>query len=85
MAPCRSSRASAASRIPSSTRTTGFTFGPVTSKNLSAALGRASFAFHDKAAWRQLQLNGLATDVSWRNRAGEYAALYRDLIASRTA
>jgi starch synthase len=62
---------------------TGFTFGPVTSGNLSAALGRASFAFHDKPAWRQLQLAGLATDVSWRNRAGEYAALYRGLMASR--
>jgi starch synthase len=62
---------------------TGFTFGPVTSGNLSAALGRASFAFHDKPAWRQLQLAGLTTDVSWRNRAGEYAALYRGLMASR--
>ena len=62
---------------------TGFTFGPVTSQNLSAALRRASFAFHDKPAWRQLQLAGLATDVSWRNRAGEYATLYRDLMTSR--
>ncbi|QPF93527.1 glycogen synthase GlgA [Bradyrhizobium commune] len=62
---------------------TGFTFGPVTSDNLSAALRRASLAFHDKPAWRQLQLTGLATDVSWRNRAGEYAALYRGLMASR--
>jgi starch synthase len=64
---------------------TGFTFGPVSSENLSAALRRASFAFHDKAAWRQLQRTGLATDVSWRHRAGEYAALYRDLTASRRA
>jgi starch synthase len=55
----------------------------VTSANLSATLGRASFTFHDKATWRQLQLAGLATDVSWRNRAGEYAALYRGLMASR--
>ena len=62
---------------------TGFTFGPVTSENLSAALARASFAFHDKEAWRRLQLAGLSTDVSWRNRAGEYATLYRGLMASR--
>jgi starch synthase len=62
---------------------TGFTFGPVTPENLSAALERASFAFHDKPAWRRLQLAGLATDVSWRNRAGEYAALYRDLMVTR--
>ncbi|WP_456619854.1 MULTISPECIES: glycogen synthase GlgA [unclassified Bradyrhizobium] len=64
---------------------TGFTFGPVTSKNLSAALGRASFTFHDRPAWRKLQLMGLATDVSWRNRAGDYAALYRGIIAARRA
>ena len=83
MAPCRSWRASAASPTPCIDATTGFTFGPVTSANLSATLGRASFTYHDKATWRQLQLAGLATDVSWRNRAGEYAALYRGLMASR--
>jgi starch synthase len=30
-------------------------------------------------------LSGLATDVSWRNRAGDYAGLYRGLMASRRA
>ena len=62
---------------------TGFRFGPVTVENLAGALRRAAGFFHDKQAWRRLQLNGMSTDVSWRNRAGQYAALYRDAVASR--
>jgi starch synthase len=64
---------------------TGFTFGPVTPANLASALRKASLAFHDKPVWRKLQQNGMTTDVSWRNRAGEYAALYRDIAAARGA
>jgi starch synthase len=62
---------------------TGFKFGPVTADALAGSLRKANIAFHDKATWRRLQRNGLATDVSWRNRAGDYAALYRGLMAAR--
>ncbi|WP_245315514.1 glycogen/starch synthase, partial [Bradyrhizobium neotropicale] len=62
---------------------TGFKFAPVTAEALAGTLRKANIAFHDKLTWRRLQLSGLATDVSWRNRAGDYAALYRDLIAAR--
>ncbi|UCF52527.1 MAG: glycogen synthase GlgA [Bradyrhizobium sp.] len=62
---------------------TGFKFAPVTAEALAGALRKANVAFHDKGVWRRLQWGGLATDVSWRNRAGDYAALYRDLMASR--
>jgi len=62
---------------------TGFKFAPVTADALAGSLGKASATFRNKASWRRLQLSGLATDVSWRNRAGDYAALYRDLMASR--
>jgi starch synthase len=58
---------------------TGFKFGPVTSDDLGRALRRAAIAYHDKQAWRTLQQNGMSTDVSWRNRAGRYAALYREI------
>lgn len=64
---------------------TGFKFAPVTADALAGSLRKANAAFHDKPTWRRLQLSGLATDVSWRNRAGEYAALYRGLVASRRA
>ncbi|HMI17002.1 MAG TPA: glycogen synthase GlgA, partial [Bradyrhizobium sp.] len=63
--------------------TTGFKFGPVTVENLAGALRRANMAFHDKQAWRRLQDNGMSTDVSWRNRASRYAALYREVVAVR--
>jgi starch synthase len=62
---------------------TGFKFGPVTADAFAGTLRKANAAFHNKATWRRLQLSGLATDVSWRNRAGEYAGLYRSLTASR--
>jgi starch synthase len=63
---------------------TGFKFGPVTAEALADALRRANILWHDQQAWRRLQHNGMSTDVSWRNRASRYAALYRDVvIASR--
>src|SRR6202007_450589 len=46
---------------------TGFKCAPVTTDNLADALRRAQAAFQDKVAWRQIQQNGMATDVSWRN------------------
>jgi len=55
----------------------------VTAEALAGSLRKANTTFHDKPTWRRLQRNGLATDVSWRGRAGEYAALYRDLMTSR--
>src|SRR5262249_20688456 len=59
---------------------TGIKFAPVTAEHLARALRRAAFAFHDKSAWRRLQLNGMATDVSWRGPAKQYAELYRRLL-----
>lgn len=62
---------------------TGFKLAAVTAGGLSAALGRAHVAFHDKPAWRKLQQNGMSTDVSWRSRAARYAELYRTLVETR--
>jgi starch synthase len=62
---------------------TGFKFAPVTSENLAGALRKAGNTFHDKDAWRRLQHNGMSTDVSWRDRASQYAALYRDVVSAR--
>jgi starch synthase len=63
--------------------TTGFKFGPVTVENLAGAFSRANNSFHDKHAWRGLQHNGMSTDVSWRNRASQYAALYQEVVEAR--
>ncbi len=58
---------------------TGVQFSPVTSDNLAAALGRAAKLFRDRPAWRNMQKNGMTTDVSWQLPARRYAALYREL------
>lgn len=60
---------------------TGFQFAPVTEAMLEAALGRALTLWADPAAWRQVQRNGMATDVSWGRPARHYAALYREVAA----
>lgn len=61
---------------------TGVQFGPVTAEMLAAALAKTRALFADKALWRALQLNGMRTDVSWRNPAQHYAQLYRTLAAA---
>ena len=59
---------------------TGFKFGPVTAENLAGVLQRACATFHDVAAWRRIQRNGMSIDVSWRNPASRYADLYSSLV-----
>jgi starch synthase len=62
---------------------TGFKFSPVTTDNLRGAVRRAHAAFADRSQWRALRANGMNTDVSWRGRAGRYAALYREIVQMR--
>ncbi len=61
---------------------TGFKFASVTAEGLKGTLRKANLAYHDPLTWRRLQLSGMATDVSWRHRAGDYATLYREIIAA---
>jgi starch synthase len=61
-------------------RQTGFKFAPFTGENLARVLQRACATFHDVAAWRRIQRNGMSTDVSWRSPASRYADLYRSLV-----
>jgi len=63
---------------------TGFKFAPVTTQNLADALRRAHATFRDRAAWYQIQQNGMSRDVSWRNRAAHYADLYREIVGMRS-
>jgi len=62
---------------------TGVLFAPVSAEMLDVALRRTVAMYREPAVWRQLQRNGLATDVSWRGPAKQYAALYRDLVEAR--
>jgi starch synthase len=60
---------------------TGFHFSPVSAEMLRATIPRVMRAWRDRALWRRLQANALATDVSWSRSAARYAALYRAMVA----
>jgi starch synthase len=62
---------------------TGFQFAPVTVDALGTALARAVRAYRDPVTWRSLQKRGMATDVSWRRPAMQYADLYKTLLEKR--
>jgi starch synthase len=62
---------------------TGVQFAPVTAEMLRAAIQRTAALYRQPAIWRRLQMNGMATDVSWHNPAQLYAALFRDVLAAR--
>lgn len=62
---------------------TGVQFAPVTAEMLRAAIRRTVALYRQPAIWRRLQRNGMATDVSWRHPAQQYAALFHDLLAAR--
>src|SRR6202041_1575583 len=59
---------------------TGIKFGPVTTEHLTEAISRAHALFRNSSGWSQLQRNGMAVDVSWRNRGSRYADLYRQIV-----
>jgi len=62
---------------------TGFKFAPVSTENLAASLRRAHNLFRNRSAWKTIQLNGMSTDVSWRDRASQYARLYNEIADLR--
>ncbi len=60
---------------------TGVQVVPGRADALAAGLRRALALFRDPQAWRVIQANGMATDVSWGPSAARYAALLRGLAA----
>jgi starch synthase len=62
---------------------TGVQFAPVIAPMLENAIRRAVRLYRDGAAWRRMQANGMAADVSWRQPARRYAELFAGLIAER--
>jgi starch synthase len=64
---------------------TGLQMMPGDAAQLAAAITRAASLYRDVPVWRQIQRNGMACDVSWRQPARLYAALFRDAVAGRRA
>lgn len=59
---------------------TGIQFAPVTVEMLRTAIERTVDLYRRPAIWKTIQANGMASDVSWRGPAREYADLYRDVL-----
>lgn len=59
---------------------TGFVFKLPDSGELMDAMRRATGLWHDKAAWRQLQLTAMAQDFSWQRSAIRYLELYNSPV-----
>ena len=62
---------------------TGVQFAPVETAMLENAIRRTLELYRVPEAWRRLQLNGMATDVSWSHSAQRYARLYAGLVTER--
>ncbi len=62
---------------PGSGRGTGFKFQAYDGPSLLGAIRHALSIYRgEPAAWRQIQLNGMAKDFSWHNQAVEYVKVY---------
>lgn len=64
---------------------TGFLHDGVTPERLIGALARACRTFARPYSWRQIQQQGMKTDVSWAASGRRYADLYRSLIPATAA
>ena len=64
---------------------TGLNFAPVSQEMLSNSIERAIGLYRDGESWARLQANAMAGDVSWTRSARNYAALFRGMIADRSA
>ena len=62
---------------------TGFQFDAESGYALMNAIRRATAVYADRAAWANLQRQGMKADVSWEGSATKYADLYRSLVARR--
>ena len=61
---------------------TGVQFAPVTYEMMRVAIERAVALYRQPDVWKKLQANGMDADVSWRDPARRYAALFRELLPS---
>ncbi|MBE7728617.1 glycogen synthase GlgA [Komagataeibacter sp. FXV3] len=60
---------------------TGFLFAPVDGDTLVACVNRARTLYRrNRLAWRQLQHNGAAYDVSWNDKAAHYVMLFAEVL-----
>jgi starch synthase len=61
----------------------GIVFNNASGAAFAAACRRALTLYHDEQRWAQLAINGMRQDFSWRHSAGEYRALYDQLLSEQ--
>lgn len=59
---------------------TGFVFENSKSDELFRAITKALDCYADKKLWRQIQLNGMKQDYSWRSSARQYLSIYEKAL-----
>ena len=59
---------------------TGFVFEEEDSKALLDCVLRALLVYRDKTVWKNLRINGMTRDFSWKNSAVQYITLYESLL-----
>ena len=64
---------------------TGFSFDVATPAALETTLRRAIAAYRQPTRWRRLMRQAMAQDVSWRNAAAAYIALYAASLGDASA
>jgi starch synthase len=62
---------------------TGFVFGEATPFALQACLERTISAYRDRERWQQMQLRGMASELSWDGPAAQYLELYEEACLAR--
>ncbi len=63
---------------------TGFKFQEYTGKALLQAVHAAVTAYVDQDEWVAMMRRGMRKDFSWSAAAGEYVALYRELLGGES-
>jgi starch synthase len=64
---------------------TGFKFSDYEAGALLEAVRQALRVYQDRGQWRALMLRGMRQDFSWRNSAGHYLELYREIVPAEGA
>ncbi|MBU0708702.1 glycogen synthase [Patescibacteria group bacterium] len=59
----------------------GFSFSDHSKEAFLDAISRAERVFRDRRAWQKMMEVAMKRDFSWRRSAGEYLAVYRELLS----
>jgi starch synthase len=68
---------------PATRHGTGFVFREYQPVALTLTIGRALGAYRDSDRWREIQLQGMQQDLSWKRSAEKYGSAYDEVVERR--